>query len=259
MTVKQFIYRTPLAKFAKDVEAQIHNLVINSQQTQWNGNRTVYCLSPYKTGTTFLASSFDEGIACHEPYHYVTLKMFEKDFNKFLIKRMNKLNLKLECSGFWAMYIDELAGHEVARDLDYLCILREPSSWITSAVNFWNRPYTHRMFFEYENELVWKPKVGVDIREIFNSEGQVNQQMIDKLIQFYFDFTENTQKLKNVHYIRLKDLKDNMDKIGELIGAKPNMSKSWMRKAKEQNFVYKDVELDQKYNELISNFKLLNE
>jgi hypothetical protein len=115
------------------------------------------------------------------------------------------------------------------------------------------------MYFEYENEFFWKPKFGIDIREMFNEEGEANQQMIDTLIKFYFDFTKNTQKLKNIHYIKIKDLKENISVIGELIGAKPNVSEAWMRKAKDKNFVYKDEELDRRYNELISGFKLLND
>jgi len=259
MTLKQFIYRTPFVKLVKDVEASLQYIgYLNQPDDLVKGNKTVYCISPYKTGTTFLASSFDEAVARHEPDQYLALKKLDKNFDEFFVKRMNKLNLKLECAGYWSAYIDQLANHKIASELTYLCILREPSSWITSVINFYNRPYTRAMHFEYENELFYKPKVGIDCREIFTSDNQANQAMIDKLIEFYFHFTESTQKLKNIHYIKIKELKDGIFAIGDLIGEKPNISKSWMRKAKEKNFVYHDEDLDRKYNELISTFKLIN-
>jgi hypothetical protein len=255
LTLKQFIYRTPFAKMAKEVEATLQYASYINQPLHLEGHKTVYCISPYKTGTTFLASSFDCKAVRHEPDQYLALKRLDENFDEFFVKRMNKLNLKLECSGFWSVYIDQLANHKIASELDYLCIFREPSSWITSLINYYNTPYFKAMKFEYQNECFFKRKVGLDVREIFTSDSQVDQGQINKLIDFYFDFTEKTQKLKNVQYIRLKDLKDNIYAIGDLIGEKPNLSKRWMRKAKEKNFVYRDEELDRKYNQLISTFK----
>lgn len=257
MTLKQFIYRTPFAKMAKDAEAMFQYARYINQPLHIKGHKTVYCISPYKTGTTFLATSFDKSVAQHEPDQYLAIKKIDKNFNKFFVQRMNKLNLKLECSGFWSGYIDQLANHDIAKELDYLCVLREPSSWITSSINFWNRPYTRSMYFEYECELFWKPKYGLDPRDFYKGSKENQKEIIDKLIKFYFDFTESTLKLKNVHYIKLKDLKGSLNQIGELIGEKPQITNSFMRKAKEKNFVYRDEELDRKYNELISTFKLM--
>jgi hypothetical protein len=254
MTLKQFIYKTPFIKLAKNIEAGLQYVHYLNQSDQLKGVKTVYCISPYKTGTTFLSSSFDESVARHEPDHYLTLKKLDTNFDKFFIKRMNKLNLKLECSGFWSGYIDQLANHKIASELDYICILREPSSWISSCINFWTRPYTLGMNFELENELFWKPKVGIDIRD-YGLNDKTNQEIIDKLINFYFDFTNRTQKLKNIHYIKLKELENNISIVGDLIGEKPNIAKRWMRKAKDKRFVYKNEELDRKYNQLISTYK----
>ena len=261
MNLKQAVYRSPFAKMAKDLEAQIHYFGLRNQSGQWKGAKTVYCLSPYKSGTTFLASSFDSSVSSHEPMQYLSLKLFEKDFDRYFIPRLNKLNLKLECSPYFSAYIDELANHEVGRELTYLCILREPTSWVSSVVNFYNRPYARAMTFEYENELFWKRKVGVDVRNIFRPDGEIKEEELQKIIEFYFRFTENTLQLSNVHYVRLKDMKRALPAIGKLIGAEPDFSKSWKRETKpeEKIFRYTNEDLDKKYDLLTSRFTTLGE
>jgi hypothetical protein len=257
MTVKQMIYKTPLAKFAKDVEAQIQYLGLGQKSDEIQGNRTVYCISPYKTGTTYLSSSFDPKISQHEPYQYLSLRELDRNFDDFFVRRLNKLNLKLECSGFWSAYVDDLANHPIASELEYLCILRSPSSWVTSVINYWNRAYIHSMNFEYLNDRFWKPKVGVDIREILDEQNEANPEMLDKLIQFYFDFTLKTQKLRNIHYVKLQELKGVVPTVASMIDETPDFSKTYAREAKIKIYRYANEDLDRTYWEMTAGFNTI--
>lgn len=220
--------------------------------------KTVYCISPYKTGTTYLASCFRQEISKHEPAPYhLSLKLLERDFDSFFARRMNYLNLKLECSGFWSAYINELVKNEIARDLEYICILRTPSSWVSSVINYW---HTTQLEFKYEfvNELFWKKKVGVDLFEFqIGIDTKKNQEIIDKLIRFYFDFTMNTQLLKNVTYINLKEIDKNLPIIESLIDEDATIDNRWKREAKERLFKYENDTLDKRYEQLIA--KLIND
>jgi len=69
---------------------------------------------------TYLASCFIPEISQHETLHHVTLKYQDKIFDGFFAKRMNHLNLKLECSGFLNAYVQELSENAIAKDLEYI-------------------------------------------------------------------------------------------------------------------------------------------
>lgn len=166
MNIKRYILKTPFGKFAKNIEARIlYAKMVFVKDSEIINHKTVYCISPYKTGTTYLASCFNLDMSKHEPIKHMSLKNLEKDFDSFFIKRLNHLNLKLECSGFWSAYINELAHNKIAKDLDYICILRAPSSWVASVINYWHDPERLKLRFQFGNELFWKKKVGVDLLE----------------------------------------------------------------------------------------------
>ena len=249
--LKFFLLKTPFAKQIRAIEGQLVLWQMNKQNAEVLKRRTVYCISPYKTGTTFLSSSFNSDISRHEPKHYASYKYLDKDFEKYFVPRLNYLNLKLECSGSWSAYVEELAEHDIAKDLDYICILRSPSSWVTSVINYWNKPSMLKFYFDIPHEHFWKEKVGVNLREFeFDLESPKNQEMIDKLIAFYFDFTKKTSLLKNITYIRLKDIKNSLPIVEALIDEKATPEDSWKRANNKKQFDYKNEAIDQQYMEL---------
>lgn len=180
---------SPFAKIAKRVEGYYQLRGVNKVNDKILDNMTIYTISPYKTGTTYLSSCFDQTVSKHEPMQYLSLLQLEWYFDHFFVSRLNTLNLKLECSGFWSGYIDELVTHEVAKDLFYICILRDSSSWATSVINYWCRSTYVLQRFDFINELFWKPKTGVDVRKVLSSNDSERDEMINKLLGFYLDFT----------------------------------------------------------------------
>ncbi|WP_299117120.1 hypothetical protein [uncultured Winogradskyella sp.] len=245
------LLKSRLGRLIRDIEGRLVLLKMRSPNSKHANRKTVYCISPYKTGTTYLSSSFNPEISQHEPIHYASYKALDKDFDKYFTKRLNYLDLKLECSGSWSAYIDELVNNETAKDLEYICVLRSPSSWITSVINYWNKANMLKFHFDIPLEFFWKDKVGVDLRAFdFNVDSEKNKEIIDKLIAFYFEFTEKTKLLKNITYIHLKDICQNMPVVEALIDEKAAIKGSWKRENKKKLFVYKNDAVDEAYNKL---------
>ena len=125
-------------------------------------------------------------------------------------------------------------------------------------INYWNRSYIHGMYFEYLNDLFWRPKVGVDIREILDEQGNADEKMINRLTDFYFTFTKDTQKLENIYYIPLRELREKTPLVGEIIGEKPDFTKTYAREAKKKYYVYRNDVLDKQYQQLTSELPTLS-
>jgi hypothetical protein len=247
--LKFFLLKTPFAKQIRVIERQLIVLKIKRQSVNSITQRTVYCISPYKTGTTYLSSNFNPEISKHEPISFTSYKYLDKDFDRFFVKRLNYLSLKLECSGLWSAYVEELSKNDIAKHLNYICILRSPSSWITSVINYWNKP--NELDFDIVHECFFKGKLGVDLRQFnFEVDSKTNQFIINKLIEFYFDFTEKTSQLSNVAYMHIEDIQGKLPYIESLLGELSCPKYSWKRTNNKKQFVYKNVAIDEDYKKL---------
>lgn len=245
---KFFLLKTPLAKFFRGIEFAIVSIKLSHKRPLRLIPNTLICISPYKTGTTFLSSTFGSEVSKHEPLHYTTYKILDKDFNKYFPKRLRYLNLKFECSGYWSAYVDDLATNEIAKKLNYLCVLRPPSSWITSVINYWNRPNMSALNFCVSYDLFWKDKIGVDLRQFdFENDTEKNEIIINKLIKFYFDFTKKTSSLNNITYIRLEEIDKSIPLIEKIINEKADKKDQWKRENIKKAFIYRNEFIDQEY------------
>jgi len=243
-----------LAKPIKELQALKHYYKLISHSSKIiTGNQTVYCISPYKTGTTFLAAAYAKEIAQHEPMQYLSLKTLDKKFDSFLVKRLNALNLKLECSGFFSAYINELAQHKLAKDFEYIIITRNPSAWINSVVNYWAK--LEYLQNDYINTYFWKQKVGVDLLNFkFKTEPE-QDIIIEQLASFYFKYTRQSAKLKNVTYVNLHDVEDYVKTLDTKIGEKAHIRNGKRRVNTEKYYSYKNDKLDKEYETLILDLK----
>jgi len=252
--LKKIVLKSFLAKPSKDLEAFIQERKIKANNNQSiKGYKTIYCISPYKTGTTFLSSCYDNLIAKHEPAQYCTLKNLSKNFNFFFIRRLNVLNLKLECSGYLSAYVKELSENEISKKLTYICLLRSPSSWVTSVVNYWET--LSFLKFDYINEYFWKQKLGIDMVAFKNYNSQEKDIAINKMIKFYLNYLKQTRELDNVHYIDLKKVNDFLPKLDLILEEEAKLSSAWKRENKSKKFKYENKEADNKYEILVSQLK----
>lgn len=249
---KRFLIRSPLHKSVLQLKAWWISSNWIKENNKILDHKTVYCISPYKTGTTFLASSFNPSISKHEALHYTSIRKLNQDFEGFFIRRLNSLNLKLECSGFLSAYVKKLAQSELTKDLTYICVLRKPSSWVTSAVNHHQIVKDHDQHYFWGNELYWKQHVGVDLGNFFTYDESEKIAVAEQMIAFYMAFTRQTKELKNVKYIWLKDLQDFLPTLGEWIGEEVKLKNSEKNKGQVKKFTYKNQEVDAAYEQLVS-------
>lgn len=248
--IHRLIVRTPFHKMALEMNAlKVSNGWIK-EKNKILGHKTIYSISPYKTGTTFLASSFNSSISKHEPSHHTSVWKLNQDFEGFFIRRLNTLNLKLECSGFLSAHIDKIAKIEILNDLEYICILRKPSSWVTSVINHWQTLKRHRQYYFWSNELFWKKHIDVDLAFFFESSEKSQKETIEKLLSFYMSFTQKTTLLKNVHYIWIENLKSFLPELGKLINEEVIPEKSKRNKALMHQFKYSNKKIDEIYTKL---------
>lgn len=254
--INKLIVRSPLHKTALQLNAKKIYRKWSKENSKILDNKTIYSISPYKTGTTYLASCFRYAISRHEPIHHASVKKMGEDFDGYFVRRLNSLNLKLEASGFWSAYIDELANHEIGKDLTYVCVLRKPCSWATSVVNHWYQVKRYGQHYFWTNELFWKKIVGVDLANFFNYTEEEKLEVVSKLIKFYMSFTEKTGQLKNVHYVWIKDLQSFVPTLEELMGEEARMEQSEKNTGLMKQFVYENKEIDDEYMQLVN--KLMN-
>lgn len=254
-SLKKLLIRTPLYKSALELQSLIISAIWKLHtKKDVKGNKTTYVISPYKTGTTYITSSFGKKISRHEPYHYVSFKMLSSNFENYFIPRLNFFNLKVEASGFLSLFVNQLAENPITNELKYVCILRSPSSWATSLIN-----YNHHEVdgvispnYNWTNEIIWKKHVGVNLSTFFNLNEQEKHANAEKLIDFYMQFTINTKRLKEVQYVWIQDLEDFTLNLGSSIGEEILTEKTWRRKGKAKKYVHENEERDLEYIKIIN-------
>jgi len=249
--IKSVIFNSPFAKQAKYLQYLGHKFEINRQEeNRIKGNKTIYCISPYKTGTTFLSSGFNENVVPHEPLHYFSLKGLDENFHSMFIKRLNYLNLKLEVSGFLSLYVDKLMENDLIKDLHFISILRKPSDWVNSAVNYWKDLGTN---YDYINELYWKEKIGVDIVNFSSKSKEEQEQDLNRMGDFYLKYTEASFKIKNIDHVHIKDLENYIKKDLSLRLKEEVIEENFFRRANtKKDKKYSIKKYDDMYEVLIA-------
>ena len=135
-------------------------------------------------------------------------------------------------------------------NLNYISIIREPSKWVTSLLNYWET--LDFLNFDFINELFWKKKVGVNLINFNNRSESEKIKIKNTLIEFYLNFTEDSFKLKNIRHVQIYDLENFMEnelsnEINEKI-IRYNLNKRENVKKKKK---YLDEKADQKYKQIL--------
>ena len=160
--------------------------------------RTGYCISPFKTGTTFVSKVFDWKISKHEPLMFVTLKHINND--EFLQRRKSFLDIRVESSGFLSMIAErfvQLNSHEPV-----LFMIRNPSDWIGSMIDY--APVIQsRTRYHYAEELFWQRVGGlVTPREFHDSSPDDQAKTVENLLRFWIKTYRVALEHDNCHILR---------------------------------------------------------
>ena len=255
--LKQKLIRTPLYKYALNTQTSIVSLLWSLYpKKRVKDNSTTYVISPYKTGTTYITSSFSDNISRHEPYHYASFKKLSSGFDNHFIRRLNFLNLKIEASGYLSLFVKQLSENPNTNKLNYICILRKPSSWATSLINY-NHHEVDGLInpnYNWTNEIIWKKHIGVDLSSFFSLSEDEKYITAEKLIDFYMEFTINTKRLNNVQYVWINDLKDFTLKLGSSVDEEVIPENIWIRKGRAKKYIHSNDNRDKEYDKIVEKF-----
>ena len=195
--------------------------------------RTNYCISPFKTGTTFVAGLFPQDVSAHEPLAHCTLTHI--DNADFLRRRKAMLNLRVEASGFFSMIAEEFVQQNP--DDNILFMLRDPAAWIGSALDY-GRKIRQQVGFSYGRKLYWG-RIGVPPLNLFyQSSDQEKQTTIDTMLRFWLRTYDVARRHDNCHMIKLEDLDQKIDELEDFFGMKAvNADTAWRRVNKDRTSI----------------------
>lgn len=196
---------SPLLKVRAQRDILALHLMKDNRPTQ------AYCLSPYKSGTTYLSSSF-AGKVAHEPIHYATLQRLSD--TDFLALRHQKLGLSLESSGFLAGRLKQL--RTFAPDTPVLYLVRPPSIWAESVIRYFNQlgsrvnsNFVLRDYFDHVTSIpldAW-PELAFNDRTI----------ALTKLVDFWFTVYEEGLEDDHAKYVMLDDLDRRREEVATFL------------------------------------------
>lgn len=210
---KLLLVRTPLHRPLVELNSARRYQQI--KRTPIRDVRTAYCISPYKTGTSFIASMFDKSVSMHEPFHHTTLKhMHDHDF---LRRRKAFLNLRVEASGFFASMAREFG--ELFPEDNMVFVIRDPSDWIGSNIDYTDVVQT-MIHYQFGRELFWR-KISRFVGDDFYSlKDEQQHEFVTDMLNFWLKVYREARSLANGHIIRLEDVRDNIDHLEHLFDQK---------------------------------------
>ncbi len=249
---KRFVLQSRVGSMVQELRAKYHSIGIGFQSEELK-NKHVLTISPYKTGTTFLANCYKNLGNLHEPLHYLSVKYPRFQSQGFFEQRLNYLNLPLECSGFMCRNLSYFKQCTSSK-LQLICLGRYPSQWITSIINYWkllnDEGYREA---DYVDCYFWQPILGETIYNFFLKETRCQEMILKKLEDFYLEFTQDLQAIPAVRFIMLENVVEHLSEIDELVGAKSNSNTAWQRKNKSSYFKHNNSMCDREYDLLVNN------
>lgn len=254
-SLRRYLLRSSAGRSARDLEAIVQLKLIQLTSKVLTKNH-VLCISPYKTGTTFLAGCYSKTIASHEPLRYATLRYINDCQKDLFYRRLRFLGLSLECSGHFSAYANEFK-RSLPGKVRCICIGRPPSQWITSVINYWKA--LHEEGFEkadYIDRLFWRPAIGESLYGFFENDELRREKIIAGLERFYLRFVENAIEIPGMVFVPLENLVERLPEIDDMVGVRSKPGKAWRRSNKIGFYNYESEECDRRYQELISHMPI---
>jgi hypothetical protein len=176
---------------------------------------TNYCISPYKTATTFIANLFAGARTCHEPLHYLTLKNI--DDARFLAHRKRYLRLELESSGFLSLAAESVLGWCVGRKA--LFIIRDPVDWIGSVVDHF-AVVDREISYNYIEDLFFARIAAAGASRFHTLDDHGKSRVAESLLRFWIRTYRGAVISDRCFVVRLEELGDKVDLIEHHFGMK---------------------------------------
>lgn len=191
---------------------------------------TNYCISPYKTATTFVANLFEGARTRHEPLHYLTLKNI--DDPRFLVRRKRYLRLDLESSGFLSLAAQSLLGECVGRKA--LLIIRDPADWICSVIDHFTA-IQRSVSYNYVEELFFARIGAAGVSNFYALPDREKSHVAESLLRFWVETYRAAQQSDRCFIVRLDELGSSIERIEHNFAMKATNRAAWRRENKHRS------------------------
>ncbi len=212
--IKAFFVRTPAHRLLLEIKGVVQNEQVSRAQT--NGGTKAYCISPYRSGTTYISRLFAPNHRVrHEPLRFITLKQLDNP--AFLAQRARFLNLDLESSGCFANRLAVL--RRFAPDAPVLFLSRDPEIWIGSILNYFPT-LSRRIHYNYIARLFFDPICHVPIDRFYTLTPPYQERLVRSLLEFWLSVYETASKDPNVLMIPIDTLDERIAEVESFFGLK---------------------------------------
>jgi len=192
-------------------------------------NSTVYCISPYKTGTTYFSGLFNCR-SSHEPLMHATIRNIN-DMD-FLERRRKFLDLDLECSGFFADKLELV--RRFAPDSKIVFLIRNPESWIGSVVNYFEK-LDKKVSYNYVARMIFDPICRYPVEKFYYLNKSEQTFVIESLLTYWIEVYGQAISSENCLVVELDNIDECVEEIECFTGFKATNSQSvWKRENKNK-------------------------
>lgn len=189
-----------------------------------------YCISPYKTGTTYISGLFARNYrAMHEPMHHTTLSYLDDDV--FLRRRSALLDLDLESSGFFADRLQQL--RRISPSAPVLFLSRSPETWIGSVLSYFSKLDRH-VSYNYVARLVFDPICRVPVEKFFSLGEKDQQAIVDGLIRYWIRVYSAAAVDQRALVVPLALVNQRIPEIEEFLGMRASDADSAWKRTNDQ-------------------------
>jgi len=208
------LVRTPAHRPLLEIKGAVEKVQISLAQD--HGSTRAYCISPYRSGTTYISKLFAPGYRVrHEPMHFTTLRRL--DNQAFLAQRARFLNLDLESSGFFANRLAMLRSF--APEVPVLFLSRDPEMWIRSVVNYL-RTLSHQIHYNYVARLFFDPICQVPIERFYTLSPADQERLVRSLLEFWLAANEAALLDSKALVIPIDALDERITEVESFLGLK---------------------------------------
>lgn len=193
-----------------------------------------YCISPYKTGTTYIAGLFAEHAqVSHEPLNYLTLKNINNI--EFLRKRSNYLGLDLECNGAFASRLQSI--RIISPTAPVLYILRDPNDWINSFIAYMTA-LNNRISYNYILRILFDDMTTYPVDEYQHLTNNSKRVVITALLEYWLQSYEEAALDENCLIVDIAQIDSRIDEIELHLGLKStNNHNVWKREGSSRDMI----------------------
>lgn len=231
--MKSFLVKTPL--YRPLLELRSRREFAKVQSAELGSFATGYCISPFKTGTTYISEHFGNfQQTAHEPLQYTTLKNLENV--DFLKRRASYLNVALESSGFFAGRMSLL--RQFAPNAPTLSIYRDFESWVTSFLSYFS-DLSDSLSYNYIARHIFDPICHAPIDQFFSLDKQTQDSVILGLFEYWCNAYEDALADPQTRFVNIKEIDANLNSIAEFLNLENGQlsDRAWTRSNKKKRHI----------------------